>query len=1215
MGLMAGASFYGTERFEVLRRLGAGGMGVVYEAFDRSASAKVALKVLSKLNIERFARAQDDFDALKEIHHPNLVKLGELFHENDVLFFTMELVSGCGFLDHVRPGGQSFREGHLRSALVQLALGVDALHEVGKVHRDIKPSNIMVTEEGRVVLLDFGLVTDAYALEDTEDWVGTVEYMAPEQAAQGQVGPSADWYSVGVVLYEALVGIPPFTGDPLEIRMNKQREEPTLARVREELPADLATLCLELLRIDPAARPSGRKVVRRLGHRKAGPDLSTHALVPPFTGRKEELALLGGAFDEVRRGRQIGVHIHGESGIGKSALARQFTGKATEEAGALVLVGRCDEHQSSASKAMGGVVDSLASAVEQLPREESARLVPRNAGLLAQVFPVLRKVGAIASAQAHEVADPQELRSRVFSALRELFGGLSQIRPTIMFIDDLQWMDEDSLAILTELLKPPDAPPLLFLSTWREAGQDRGAVLERLSRVGGEARHLNLQPLPWEDARGLVSTLLERLGQGDESFEDLTDAIASEAAGNPLCIAELVRQSILEGGNTRARLEDIVAARVSRMEPRARAVLQVVMVAGQPLSRELLARAAGCTLSEFDRSLSGLLVASLVRAHESQGVTMIASVHDRIRASVLGCLSEEEKRSCHLDLARAFEASRHADPEVMAVHYKEAGHHELAARYAVQAGQKASQALAWGRAVRLFRMALDLGDSDARGTRSLRVALADALANAGNGPLAAEEYLAAAEGAPAADALDLRRRAAQQLLVTGNLDKGIATLREILASEGMSYPKTPARALLTVLWRRVRIAIRGLRFQVQDSSRSSARDLARIDVCYHAGMSLGIVDHIRGNVFNTQGLLLALKAGEPERLVRFLVLESGFQVTPGRPAMARVAKILDRAEELAKKSSNSNLSAYVIGARGQAAYFWGRFREAVERCQEAESLINTRFVGVPWELTTMRLWSTRSLVYLGEIDELKRRVSSLLHECEGRNDRYGETTLRVSVLPFLRLVSGDPRGAKAEVDDALARWSPEGFHVQHYYALLWRAVADLYDGAPEKALSALKQEWPALRRSLLLRVQFVRIVLADLKGRIALSLAASSQGSARRRHLAEAKKAARQILGEKMPWSDPLAILLGAGVHALRGESDSAVQDLREAIRGLDASEMALHSAAARSWLGRLLGGDEGSKLAQDAHAWMVERGIMSPERMTAILAPGVGKSSEGVPR
>src|SRR4051812_11823896 len=225
-------------------------MGVVYQAFDRERNTMVALKTLrglsESLDAEVVLRFKNEFRSLQDLHHPNLVSLGELIEDSGHWFFTMELLDGVDFLEWVRPGGASdgehtptrrspgalmtpattpdgtigaalahaptvpvsvaapspLHEGRLREALRQLAAGLSALHAAGKVHRDIKPNNILVQRDGRLVLLDFGLVTDA----TRENWadegvVGTTAYMAPEQAASKPVGPEADCYAVGVLLF------------------------------------------------------------------------------------------------------------------------------------------------------------------------------------------------------------------------------------------------------------------------------------------------------------------------------------------------------------------------------------------------------------------------------------------------------------------------------------------------------------------------------------------------------------------------------------------------------------------------------------------------------------------------------------------------------------------------------------------------------------------------------------------------------------------------------------------------------------------------------------------------------------------------------------------------------------------------------------------------------------------------------------------------------
>jgi serine/threonine protein kinase len=247
----------------------------------------------------------------------------------------------------------------LHDALAQTALGLCALHAASKIHCDVKPSNVLVTPSGRVVLLAFGLVTEVArtAGSGSMQIAGTVAYMAPEQAASKLVAPSADWYSVGAMLYEALTGQAPFVGAPFDVLTRKQRSEPVPpSAVADAVPADLDALCVDLLRVDPAKRPSGDEVLTRLGIRLGGAvhgasSMQTMPSLPPLVGRGREQQALAAAFDDMLVGRTVRVLVEGESGIGKSALVRRFVDSLeAERRDVIVLEGRCYERESCRSK-------------------------------------------------------------------------------------------------------------------------------------------------------------------------------------------------------------------------------------------------------------------------------------------------------------------------------------------------------------------------------------------------------------------------------------------------------------------------------------------------------------------------------------------------------------------------------------------------------------------------------------------------------------------------------------------------------------------------------------------------------------------------------------------------------------------------------------------------------------------------------------------------
>jgi hypothetical protein len=242
-------------------------------------------------------------------------------------------------------------------------------------------------------------------------------------------------------------------------------------------------------------------------------------------------------------------------------------------------------------------------------------------------------------------------------------------------------------------------------------------------------------------------------------------------------------------------------------------------------------------------------------------------------------------------------------------------------------------------------------------------------------------------------------------------------------------------------------------------------------------------------------------------------------------------------------------------------------------------------------------------MFMGRIAEMTRRLPVLLKEAEERDDLYAMMNLTLTVGTFARLAADEPRRARQDIEQAMARWSRQGFHVQHLNRLHDEVLIDIYEGEVDRAWNRLQADWPTLANSHFFRVQQVRITMWHLRARAAL--AAASRAADPRPFLQAAEADARRLERENIAWSVELARLVRAGAAVLRKQPDAALL-LREAAAGLEAVHMTIYAVAARQRLGRLLGGDEGTNLVAQAEAWMKDQRVENPSRFGELLAPGL---------
>ncbi len=1247
----------GTERYDVVRCIGRGAMGVVYEARDQERRQRVALKTLQHFSPDALLLFKQEFRILANVQHPNLVRLYELVAaDGERVFFSMELVRGTNFLTYVQKAG-ALTEGtrpwdetspntlqddavsrvkqlstlpsaedaapsreatrcastadldRLRPALRQLVEGVQALHSVGKVHRDLKPSNVVVTPEGRVVILDFGIATDIAgvadeSLRDDAPTFGTACYMAPEHAVNLEATRASDWYSVGVMLYEALVGNAPFEGASPEVLRSKAAfDAPPPSEFVDGVPQDLEALCVALLDRDPANRPSGPEMLRRLGGLSALSGTPTTSVATPLVGREPQLRALRDAFDCARSGRSVTVHVGGRAGMGKSALVQHFLDGLVKNGEAVILRGRAYERESVPYKAVDAVIDALSRYLMHVSDDEGTIALPKDIIALARLFPVLARIPAVRAISAKPNLEPTEVRRRAFGALRQLMTTLARRRPLVVYIDDVQWGDTDSAALLLELARPPMAPSLLVVLAHREEDAQTAPFLREVRTrwpLGAEARDVSVGPLDLVDMRRLSLAII---GSSDEaSAEPIAAAAARESGGSPLLVEELTRSSMGRRStdpSAQLTLEQMVGERLRDLPDDARCVAELVAIGGRPLPWSVVGEAAGIVLT--DDMVALLCTRRILRSGLRNGREVVEPLHDRIREAIVALLPATAARQHHGRLAQVLEATPGADPEAVAVHLLGVGKAARAARFAERAAKQAVEHLAFDHAARLYRLTIDALPADSPKVSRLRRCLGEVLGWAGRSEEAGRVFLAAAEGVSPSQRFEFERPAAAQLIAAGRIEEGGQVLRRLLVHAGVGVPTSPWRVLLWIIVYGWWLRLVGLKFRERVADDVRPEDHSRIEAMAVAALGLASVDPVLAMGMGIRHLVEALRKGDRGQVLRAMLLYAHFLAILGGPPGRHERAVLATIARVVGTGANPGDVALAGHISGVRSFVRGRWREALDTLDGAYANLPKQVAG--WQQQAS-IYAVYSLVFLGDFVELRRRHAAQVAGADQRGDRFTAVLLGAFPASALWLAADDPEAARREMRDALDHWPRGKFLLLHWQVMRSEAEIELYASEGIAAYARLQQDERSLKRSLLFAGnQYVRANTAFVRGRAAI-LSADADPPKRTERLAEAKRLARHLQREQMTWIAPLAAILTAGVANAMGDRARAIASLQAAVDLATAAEMLLYSEAARYSLGLALG-DKGLTFKNQAEDAMCAQGIRAPARFAAMLVPG----------
>lgn len=746
-----------SNRFEVLRELGRGGMGVVYLAKDPVLEREIAIKLVTPaaLNPATEERFRREARIVAGMDHPAIVGLYDIGEHEGSLFIVMPFVPGSNLRSFIKD--RSLRIKDVVELGIQVAEALEYSHSRGVVHRDIKPENIMVLREEspagdlRVRITDFGLAvpTSESRLTQSGALVGTVGYMSPEQVLHNELDRRSDVYSLGTVLYECVVGETPFAGELLEALYRITHENPQSPRsLGAEIPEELEGIILRCLEKAPSRRPqrAGELAADLIGLRSRlqvedayravtestrRPAILHRPALSPFIGREQEFAELQRRLNAAASGECQFAVVGGESGIGKSRLLEELAKLALVRK-FQVLHGRFAEHHHAFP--YQGFCDVIQEYLRARAEAGHSAEFSDLAGDLVALFPVLtefegmkpqpREAPKSGSSGGFRKFDD---RTYLFELLARSLSRIAGGKPCVVFLEDLHAADV-SVEALQYIVHRLMSVPVLIVATFRATDVDKShPVVRMLDSFEGDRRFvlILLQPFTSLEHRAFV----EAISGASRVEDDLAEKLFHATDGNPYFTRELFRSlmdsktitknqsnllklsgnELFPSQTLPATIQQAVTKRLERLPKDLRQILSVASVLGKTFAFDDLQVLA--EKEDLEDAVDKLVEDGFIEEERESRGDRLRFSSGMLRDVLYADLPPRKRRSLHRKYAEELER-RNADrldrvfPQLVH-HYSNADVAEKVIDYGLQLARASLEAFSPEDAARSAKTVLD----------------------------------------------------------------------------------------------------------------------------------------------------------------------------------------------------------------------------------------------------------------------------------------------------------------------------------------------------------------------------------------------------------------------------------------------------------------------------------------------------------------------------